>query len=395
MAGTRPEALKLVSLVRALRGADAASAPHAACAEDAPSPPPAALDGILVSSGQHARMVADTFAPFGIAPDDTLPAPPAGSSLSHAVRALRENIRAAIVRHRPDAVVVQGDTSSAYAGALAAAAERVPVAHVEAGLRTAHPLRPFPEEVFRRRIAPIAAVHYAPTAHAAANLGAEGVPADRIVVAGNPIVDTLRHALESGAAAEPPWPAERRAAPWLVLTLHRRENYGRGLEAVCDAVLALLAREPSLNVMCPVHPNPTIGGRMRRRLADHPRIVLTAPQPYAAFVRALAHARLVLTDSGGIQEEAPYLGVPVIVARENTERPEALALGTTRLVPVEAEALIAAAHELLVAPRPRPAAFDASGPFGDGRTGERIATHLASIIDGTSWPKNSTGASDP
>ena len=358
VAGTRPEALKLVALVRALG--------HAG------------LEAVVVGSGQHPRMVAATFAPFGIVPDESLPHLPPGQSLSNAVRFLRDALRGAIVRHAPAVVVVQGDTSTAYAGALAGFAERVPVAHVEAGLRTDHPLRPFPEELFRRRIGPLADFHYAPTERAAANLVGEGTRRTAVVVVGNSIVDALRETLALAPPADTP---DLSDGDWMVLTLHRRENYGRGLEAVCDAVLDLLAKHERLRVLCPVHPNPTIGARMRRRLGNHPQIRLTDPLPYAVFIHTLAQTRLVLTDSGGIQEEAPYLGVPVLVARENTERPEALESGTTRLVPVERQALNAAVDSVLASPRPRPCGFDANAPFGDGRSAERIAAHLARVLD--------------
>lgn len=355
LAGTRPECLKLVSLIRALKR----------CEE---------LHPLLISSGQHPTMVRRTLAQWALAPDRELPSPKPPISLSGTVRWLRDQTRAALRDSGARALVVQGDTSTAYAGALAARAEGIVLIHVEAGLRTADPMRPFPEEMFRRRIGPLADWHYAPTASAADNLLREGVPAARIEITGNTGIDALRLALADTTPLDLPLPDSARL---MVLTLHRRENYGPRLEQVCTAVLELLALHPHLGVLCPVHPNPTVGTRMRRMLGAHARIRLTEPLDYAPFVRLLARADLVITDSGGIQEEAPYLGVPVVVARENTERPEAVRWGATRLVAAEHRVVLAAAEALLAAPRPHAAAFNRDAPFGDGHAGERIATSIA------------------
>ena len=353
LAGTRPECLKLVSLIRAGRER-------------------ADLRLVVISSGQHPGMVRRTLAQWSLEPDLELPRPPTPISLSGTVRWLRDHARAALRDCGATALVVQGDTSTAYAGALAARAAGIALIHVEAGLRTADPMRPFPEEMFRRRIGPIADWHYAPTASAADNLRREGVAADRIEITGNTGIDALRLALE--ADDEPAAASDGRL---LVLTLHRRENYGPRLEQVCSAVLELLEQHADFSVVCPVHPNPTVGSRMRRMLGGHPRIRLTEPLDYAPFVRLLARAALVITDSGGIQEEAPYLGVPVVVARENTERPEAVRWGSTRLVAARRADVIDAAQSLLAAPRPLAAAFDADAPFGDGLAGARIITSIA------------------
>ena len=358
LAGTRPECLKLISLVRALRQRD-----HPL---------------VLIGSGQHPAMVRSTLAHWDLTPDLELPPPPAPIALSATVRWLRDHTRTAIDRLGVSALVVQGDTSSAYAGALAAKSAGIRLLHVEAGLRTSDPLRPFPEEVFRRRIGRLADWHFAPTAGAAANLYAEGVARERVLVSGNTGVDALRLALSGHLPCkEIAWQA--RFPRLLVLTLHRRENYGPRLEHVCDSVLELLARQSDLGVVCPMHPNPAVSARMRRLLGAHPRIWLTEPLPYRPFVRLLAQAALVITDSGGIQEEAPYLGVPVVVARENTERPEALAGGAIRLVAADRQTLLSVALELLAAPRPDAVPFTVDAPFGDGLAGERIAEVIAAL----------------
>ncbi len=365
LVGTRPECLKLIPLIRALRDQG-----HCQVA--------------VVSSGQHADMVARTLAQFGMAADIEIMSAPPRVSLSHAVRHLRDGARRVITEWRADAVVVQGDTSTAYAGALAARAARVPLAHVEAGLRTDHPWRPFPEELFRRRIAPLADWHFAPTERARANLLAEGARHERVWRVGNTGIDLLRLVLadrDRGRAEAPAW--REHFARLITLTLHRRENYGRRLDVVVDAVRELLHARPDLGVVCPLHPNPAVATRLRRLLGDEPRVILTEALPYRPFVALLADSALVITDSGGIQEEAPYLGVPVLVARENTERPESAECGTARLVPVDAARIAQVAGEMLDAPRPTAIPFDEHAPYGDGHAGARIAQTLAEVLDAT------------
>lgn len=357
VAGTRPECLKLTSVVRALRARDD-------------------VDATLLNSGQHVEMVARSFAQLGLKPDIAAPQCRA-HSLSATLLALRAGIRDAARNAQATLLVSQGDTSTAYAAALAARDLALPLAHVEAGLRTDHPLRPFPEEYFRRAIGKLAQLHFAPTALAERNLLAEGVDAASIHRVGNTAIDVLREVVENADATSlPPLPPTRRV---IALTLHRRENYGRGLDTVCEAVLRLLEAEPDVGVVCPVHPNPAVGARIRRHLSNHPRIVLTDPLDYRPFITLLARATLAITDSGGIQEEAPYLGTPILVARENTERPETLALGFASLVPVHVPEIVSAARALLGAPRPRAIAFDGHAPYGDGHAGTRIAETVASF----------------
>lgn len=358
LAGTRPECIKLASVVEALR-----LQPE--------------LLTVLVASGQHPAMVARTFAHLGLEPQHSLAPVTPGSSRSHTVRHLRDQAGDCARALQATAVVVQGDTSTAYAGALAGRLAGIPVAHVEAGLRTATPLRPFPEEPFRRRIAGLAHWHFAPTGAAARNLHHEGIAPERVHCVGNTGIDALRRALEGADAATP---APSPDPPILTLTLHRRENYGRGLDHVAEAILTILQQHPALRVVCPVHPNPLVGARLRRLLGGRKRIDLVEPMDYRPFVRLLAASALVVTDSGGIQEEAPYLGVPVLVVREATERPEALAHGGVRLVPPLPTRIVQAANQALAAPRPAAVGFGPQAPFGDGRAGERIARVLADAL---------------
>jgi UDP-N-acetylglucosamine 2-epimerase (non-hydrolysing) len=354
VAGTRPECLKLASTYEALRGVS---------------------EPIVIGSGQHPAMVARTFGHVGVPVHHALAAVPPQTPLSRTVRWLRDHLRDALRDGGFDAVVVQGDTSTAYAGALAGKAAGVPVAHLEAGLRTHDPRRPFPEEPFRRWIAPLARWHFAPTPSAKANLLREGIADAAVEVTGNPIVDLLRSTLE-GAPEPCPVGWRDRFGRLATLTLHRRENYGRGLDAVCEAVIALLDAHPDLGVVCPVHPNPQVGARMTKWLGSHARVILAAPLDYRPFVRLLSESTLVITDSGGIQEEVPYLGVPTLVVREETERPECLATGCVRLVPPHPGHVLAAVDAVLAAPRPRALPFDAQAPFGDGRCGVRVAQRM-------------------
>lgn len=358
VAGTRPECLKLASVVRALRAQ--------------PS-----IGTQLLNSGQHEVMVARTFGQLDLR-CDLAAGQIAAASLSQALSALRERIRRIAQEQGSALVVSQGDTSTAYAAALAARDLDIPLAHVEAGLRTGHPYRPFPEEHFRRRIAPIARLHFAPTLQAAANLRSENVPAAHIHQVGNSVIDLLREQIEDTRPLALPFLPDTRRL--VALTLHRRENYGRGLDLVCAAVLELLSQHSDIGIVCPVHPNPTVGHRIRRHLSDHARISLVEPLDYRPFIAVLAQSCLAITDSGGIQEEAPYLGTPVLVVRENTERPESVALGTATLVPPRTDRIVAEANRLLATPAPHPLAFTPDAAYGDGRSGERIARIISDFM---------------
>ena len=344
VAGTRPECIKLAPLVAAI-----AEEPSLACA--------------VVNSGQHVAAVADTLAGFGIAAAASLPALARVDNLRLATLQLEHQLAACMSREGPDMVVVQGDTLTAFAGARAARRCGLPLAHVEAGLRTPDPLDPFPEEWFRRRIARCADRHFAPCRTAVAHLLAEGIPPERIHLVGNTGIDALRALLERWRAhgASP-----ARIAGRVLVTLHRRENWDRNADVLCDALIALTRAEPGVSVVFPVHPNPRIAPRIRRRLGRVAHIELVAPLPYPEFVRAMASASLLVSDSGGVQEEAPHLGVPLLVPRANTERPEALATGFVELVQVELDTLVACARARLRAALPPPLAFDAHAPFGAG-----------------------------
>ena len=278
---------------------------------------------------------------------------------------------------------MQGDTTSALAAALAAFYRRIPVGHVEAGLRTGEPYNPFPEEMNRRLTSHLATWHFPPTPRAAENLRREGVAAERIVVTGNTIVDALQDIVArlTRTPVPPAVPPERLAGRRLVLvTGHRRESFGSGMRNICLALHDLAEHHADVVIVYPVHLNPAVQQPVREILAAHPRIILTPPLEYLPFVDLMRRAYLILTDSGGLQEEAPSLGVPVLVMRETTERPEAVAAGTARLVGTDRGTIVAAADELLDDAAAHQRMRAAHNPFGDGRAAARIVAHLERVL---------------
>jgi UDP-N-acetylglucosamine 2-epimerase (non-hydrolysing) len=350
--GTRPEAVKLAPVVAELRR-------HAD------------LRVRVVATAQHREMLDQALAVFGVAPDVDLDLMRPGQMLPDLTARLVTALAGAFDAERPDVVLVQGDTTTAFAGALAAFYARVPVGHVEAGLRSGVPDDPFPEEANRRLVGVLADLHFAPTPRAAANLRREGVPEDRILVTGNTVIDALLGVVRSLPTA--PAPNGRRH---LLMTMHRRENWGGPIRDVCAAVREVLDARPDVDLLFPVHRNPLVREEVGSALAGHPRVELAEPLDYGELVRALRDCTLVLTDSGGIQEEAPTLGKPVLVLRRTTERPEAVEAGCARLVGTEKAAVREALLRLLDEPAAYAAMAHAANPFGDGRASERIALAL-------------------
>jgi UDP-N-acetylglucosamine 2-epimerase (non-hydrolysing) len=358
VAGTRPEAIKIAPVVRALATARG-------------------VDVRVVNSGQHTQAVRATLEELGFGADIELPDLPPLPNLAAAFDHLRTELVAAMARWSPAMVIVQGDTLTAHAAAVAGETAGCSVAHVEAGLRTDRATDPFPEEWFRRRIARVADLHFAPTPLAAANLLAEGVQPSAIFCTGNTGIDSLKDVLDD--LDLPPLdagPARNR----LLVTLHRRENHDRNADVVCRALVRITELRPELRVTFPVHPNPRVAVPIRRRLEGRAAFDLTPPLAYRDFVATAARAALIISDSGGIQEEAPHLGTPLLVPRANTERPEAIATGFVRLVPVDVDVIVQAACAALDAPRRRPLPIDARAPFGAGDAGMRIARVVASAV---------------
>ncbi len=361
--GTRPEAIKLAPVVLALRH-------H-----------PRLLP-VVVATGQHRELLARALADFGIVPDVALDLMRAGQSPLAVLAAALVPLSEIVAAVAPVAVVVQGDTMTTLAAAHAAHLARVPVAHVEAGLRSGDRDAPFPEEVNRRLVAQLATLHFAPGAVARCALLAEGIADTAIHVTGNPGIDALRliearlagdARLRATVAAE--LPRLDPARPLLVVTAHRRENHGAPLAAVADA-LATLATRDGVEIVVPVHPHPAVRDPLRARLAGLSRVHLVPPLGYAAFVTLLGRAALVLTDSGGVQEEAPALGVPALVLRDVTERGEGLASGNARLVGTEARAIVGAVRGLLSDAPAHARMAEAALPYGDGDAAPRIVARL-------------------
>ena len=356
--GTRPESIKLAPVVWAL-DADRA------------------LSAVVVNSGQHPEAVSAAFAEFGVHHDIELDGLPSMPNLLASFEHLRTELGAVIARYGPRYVLVQGDTLTSYAGAAAGRDGGCPVAHVEAGLRTPSATEPFPEEWFRRRIASLADIHFAPTRAAVAHLRAEGVPADAIHQTGNTGIDSLRWALDRNDSNGR---ADAAASSRVLVTLHRRENYDRNADVVCRALMRLSSLRPELTIVFPVHPNPRVAEPIRRRLAGHPAFRLIAPMAYRDFIAAARSSALIISDSGGIQEEAPHLGTPLLVPRCNTERPEAIDTGFVRLVAVDERGIVNAAEAALSAMRKPPIPIDAAAPFGAGDAARRIVGVLRSAL---------------
>jgi UDP-N-acetylglucosamine 2-epimerase (non-hydrolysing) len=354
--GTRPEAIKLAPVILGARE----RTQH--------------FQTVVVATGQHRELVDQVLGLFDLTVDVDLAIMRPDQRLSYVTGAVLEGVSRAVRKLSPHRVIVQGDTTTAVAAALAAFYERVPVAHVEAGLRTYDKGQPFPEELNRRLISHIADHHFAPTTAARQNLLSEGVEAERIWVTGNTGIDALLMTLaRHGAPGDRPRPPGRT----LLLTAHRRENHGAPLEAICRAVLALLEAFPDLRVVCPVHPNPRVSATVTALLGRHPRAQLTPPLDYRAFVLAMSAADVILTDSGGVQEEAPSLGKPVLVLRDASERLEGVAAGTARLVGTDERAIVEETAALLTDGGRDWRITRARNPYGDGQAARRILSTLA------------------
>jgi UDP-N-acetylglucosamine 2-epimerase (non-hydrolysing) len=361
--GTRPEAIKLFPLLHALDRDER-------------------FESRVCVSAQHREMLDQVLAIAGIEPDHDLDLMRSDQSLDALTAGLLAGLGRVMDEERPDRVVVQGDTATAMTAAIAAYYRKIPVAHVEAGLRSGDIHHPWPEEVNRKVIGAIAALHFAPTATAAEALRRENVAAGTIHVTGNTVIDAL-HWITGQVAGHPELACglaelERRFAGKRIIgvTTHRRENFGDGMEAIAEAIRRLAARS-DLAVIFPVHLNPNVRSVMGERLAGLDNVALVEPLDYPHFARLLDISTLMLTDSGGVQEEAPALGKPVLVMRETTERPEGIAAGTARLVGTDADRIVAETERLLDDETAYAAMARAHNPFGDGRSAARIADLLA------------------
>jgi UDP-N-acetylglucosamine 2-epimerase (non-hydrolysing) len=326
-------------------------------------------------TAQHRGLLDQVLEIFEIRPDFDLDIMRPGQTLGESASRILGSLEGVFRQARPDFAAVQGDTVSTFCGALSAFYHRVPVLHVEAGLRTGNLDHPFPEEANRLLTGRLAALHFAATEEAAGNLRREGVDESRITVTGNTGLDALLQIeakLRSGELRRPEWPEAWRGRRLVLVTCHRRESFGEGLNRICRALLELSAR-PDVQLVFPVHPNPQVRAAVAQLEG---RVALLEPQPYVDFVDLMSRAHLILTDSGGVQEEAPSLGVPVLVMRETTERPEAVWAGTSRLVGTDTARIVAEASLLLDDPAEHERRSRIHNPYGDGHASGRIAAAL-------------------
>jgi UDP-N-acetylglucosamine 2-epimerase (non-hydrolysing) len=373
--GTRPEAIKLAPVVRAMAASSL-------------------FQPVVVTTGQHREMLQQMLGLLGVGVKTDLAVMRDRQRLSELTARLVDGLGTVIRTERPDLVVVQGDTTTALCGALAAFYEHTPVAHVEAGLRTGVLDNPFPEELNRRMIGRVARWHFAPTARSADHLRAEGVPPEQVITTGNTVVDNLLWVLAEGAGRS----AFRTGRRKVLLTLHRRENQGTRMRSM-GAALRRLADRGDVEIVLPLHRSPAVREALLPELDGHPGVRVVDPLDYLDFAATLADCDLVLTDSGGLQEEAPSLGKPALVLRTTTERPEAVEAGAARLVGTDPDAILAAAGELLDDAEQYGRMAAAGNPFGDGRAADRIVARLTEDFGGegavNTAPLDASGSYDP
>lgn len=360
--GTRPEAIKMAPVITALRAQPGTTTE-------------------IVLTAQHRELLDQVLDVFGVRADHDLNVMQPRQSLAELTGRLITAVDGWLETSRPDVLLVQGDTTSAFIAALAGFYRGVPVAHVEAGLRTTDAGNPFPEEMNRRLVTRLATVHFAPTETARRALVAEGVPDNRVFVTGNTVVDALHTMCASPAFARAAMPIESRDGDVIVLvTMHRRESWDR-IDDVCAALADVAAARPHVRIVLPVHPNPAVREPIRRALQAVSRVELVDPLDYLSFLKLMKASRVILTDSGGVQEEAPVLGRPVLVLRDNTERPEAVEAGVAKLVGTTRDVIVTELLKLLDDERAWSAMATPSSPFGDGHAADRIA----SILQERAW----------
>src|ERR1017187_3241083 len=359
--GTRPEAIKLCPVIRHMKSR------------------PDDFHVRVCVTAQHREILDQVLAAFDVTPDHDLDFMRSGQPLSQSTSRIIAALEPVLAEEQPDIVLVQGDTTTTFCGALAAFYAKISVGHVEAGLRTGDPHEPFPEEMNRVLSGRIATLHFAATEGAAQNLYCEGVDPAAVTITGNTGIDAVLHvkqALDAGKLVGLNGFHSDTSRKLIVVTAHRRESFGDGLDSICLA-LARLARRDDVEIVYPVHPNPNVRQTVNRHLAGQPNITLLDPMGYVPFVDLMRRAYLLLTDSGGIQEEAPSLGKPVLVLRDKTERPEAVSAGTARLVGTNECRIVEEAELLLDDPQVYKRMARRHNPYGDGKASERIADVLA------------------
>lgn len=362
--GTRPEAIKMAPLVHALAQDDK-------------------IEARLCVTAQHREMLDQVLQLFAIVPDYDLNIMRPGQGLTEIASRILEGLKAVFNEFTPDVVLVHGDTTTTFAASLAAFYHRIPVGHVEAGLRTGNLYSPWPEEANRTLTGHLASYHFTPTETARQNLLRENLPAARMFVTGNTVIDALfwvrdrvlsDNALRNSLAAR--YPFLDASKKMILVTGHRRESFGGGFERICSALAEIVHRHPDAQIVYPVHLNPNVSEPVNRILRDIDNIVLIEPQEYLSFVYLMLRSWMILTDSGGIQEEAPSLGKPVLVMRDTTERPEAVEAGTVRLVGTDVKKIVSEVTRLLMDEEAYQSMNRAHNPYGDGLACQRIVQAL-------------------
>ena len=361
--GTRPEAIKLAPVIQAFQ-----AAPD--------------FNTRVVLTGQHREMVAQVMELFGLQADHDLALMAPKQTLTHITCAALQGLQTEFEQHRPDLVLVQGDTTTAFASALAAFYAQIPVGHVEAGLRTDNIMDPYPEEANRRLISQVAQLHFAPTEVSAANCRASGVVGE-VCVTGNTVIDALLLMAEKAPPFELPG-LDFEHQRVILATVHRRENWGERLRDIGQGFLEVLERFPDTALLLPLHRNPTVREPLQALLGDHPRAFLTEPLDYDQLVAAMRGCTLLLSDSGGLQEEAPALGKPVLVLRRTTERPEAVDAGTAKLIGTDSADILRETALLLEVDEAYQVMARAHNPFGDGQASQRILELSRSFLTAAS-----------
>lgn len=384
--GTRPEGIKMAPVIKAL--------------ENAPGFQP-----VVISTGQHREMLNQVIEIFHLSIDEDLAVMMPDQTLASLTARLMQRIDAILEKHQPDIALVQGDTTTVLTASLACFYRQIPVGHVEAGLRTGDISSPFPEEANRKLAATLATLHFAPTVVSENNLLHEHVPAEKVVVTGNTVIDALLlerqnqeddadHSIRDGidqSLAEY-LPTDWRNAPYVLITGHRRENFGQGFLQICKAMAELAQRFPEVLFIYPVHLNPHVQQPVNEILADIENVLLIPPQGYRNFVALMANSKMILTDSGGVQEEAPSLGKPVLVMRDTTERPEGIDAGTVKLVGPNSDRIVEETTRLLSDDVAYASMANAQNPYGDGQAAARIVTALNEYFYDTSDDAVSIGS---
>ncbi|MDR5826162.1 non-hydrolyzing UDP-N-acetylglucosamine 2-epimerase [Caballeronia sp. LZ043] len=364
--GTRPEAIKMAPVVSAIQRSS-----H--------------LEPLVIATAQHREMLDQVLRVFDVKPDFDLDLMRPNQTLAGLTSRLIATIDDVVRETAPAAILVQGDTTSVLAGTLVAFYNNIPVGHVEAGLRTHDIRNPFPEEMNRVLTGRLTRWHFAPTQSSAENLIREGYSPEKVYLTGNTVIDALlegrRHPSKQVRSV-----AEGRRM--ILVTTHRRENFGKPLQRICDAVLQLLERNPALEFLFPVHPNPNVSSVVRELLSKHARVTLCEPLDYLSFIAAMEASYIILSDSGGVQEEAPALGKPVLVLRNETERPEAVAAGVAQLVGTDTSVIVNAVQQLLDDPVAYTKMALGASPYGDGQSARRITDILEAELGSGFLPCN-------